>query len=417
MQIHVLSFEGPDPYSNIGGLATRINGLTRALTAMDFDVHLWFVGDPDRPGHESDAGLHLHRWCQWISKHHRKGRVYSGECGKASDFASSLPPFLLQHNLLDALRAGERAVIMAEEWQTVHAVLHLDWLLRKAGLRDRVTIIWTANNTFGFDWIDWNALSAAALIATVSRYMKYQLQTHGVEALVMPNGLSPDAYLPPERQATAQLLRRFRGRTVVTKMARWDPDKRWLTSVDIIADLKQRGLKPLLIARGGLEPHGAEVLQRAHGAGLRVVERENAEGNLNGTLASLDQLDDVDLISLKSHIDPDTRRVLFKASNVVLANSVREPFGLVGLEAMAVGGIACTGCSGEDYAIGGRNALVLQSDDPHEFHGLYRRLQRDPKEVSAMRRAGRATARRYAWREVIERNWMPQIDRLSDAFA
>ena len=46
---------------------------------------------------------------------------------------------------------------------------------------------------------------------------------------------------------------------------------------------------------------------------------------------------DVDLISLTSHIDPDTRRVLFKASNVVLANSAREPFGLVGLEAMAVG--------------------------------------------------------------------------------
>ncbi|MBW2714205.1 MAG: glycosyltransferase [Deltaproteobacteria bacterium] len=306
--------------------------------------------------------------------------------------------------------SGEHAVVLAEEWQTVQAVLHLDQLLRRARLRDRVTIIWTANNVFGFERIDWEKLKKAALIATVSRYMKYQLQPCGVDPVVIPNGLSPDAYLPPEPQATARLKRRFKDRIVITKMARWDPDKRWLTSVDIAADLKRRGLKPLLIARGGMESHGAEVLERAHGAGLRIHERHSRDGGIEGILDTLRDFDDVDMINLTSRVDADSRRVLFKASNVVLANSEKEPFGLVGLEAMAVGGIACTGCSGEDYAISGRNALVLQSNDPQEFLGLYKHLQSRPKAVMAMRRAGRATAKAYAWPQVIERNLEPQIE-------
>ncbi len=410
MQYHVLSFEGPDAYCKIGGLATRVNGLTRALADMNHDVHHWFVGDPDSVGNESDDGLHLHRWCQWISHYHRDGGVYAGEHEKANDFAKSLPPHLLVQVLLKQLLSGEHAVVLAEEWQTVQAVLNLDHLLRRARLRDRVTIIWTANNVFGFERIDWAKLKKAALIATVSRYMKYQLQPCGVDPVVIPNGLSPDAYLPPEPQATALLKRRFKDRIVITKMARWDPDKRWLTSVDIAADLKRRGLKPLLIARGGMESHGAEVLQRAHGVGLRIHERHSRDGDIEGTLDTLRDFDDVDMINLTSHVDADTRRVLFKASNVVLANSEKEPFGLVGLEAMAVGGIACTGCSGEDYAISGRNALVLQSNDPQEFLGLYKHLQSRPKAVMAMRREGRATAKGYAWPQVIERNLEPQIE-------
>jgi hypothetical protein len=56
-------------------------------------------------------------------------------------------------------------------------------------------------------------------------------------------------------------------------------------------------------------------------------------------------------------IGPST--VLFSGSAAVLANSGREPFGLVGLETMAAGGVACTGSTGEDYVVPGQNALVL----------------------------------------------------------
>jgi hypothetical protein len=112
MQFHLLSFEGPDAYARAGGIASRVTGLTHALAAAGFETHLWFVGDPTLPGHETQGHLHLHRWCQWISRYHAAG-VYDGENGKQNDYAASLPPFLLREVLLPHLRCGRQAVILA----------------------------------------------------------------------------------------------------------------------------------------------------------------------------------------------------------------------------------------------------------------------------------------------------------------
>ena len=57
LQFHVLSFEGPDEYSRAGGLATRVEGLTETLAALGFETHLWFIGDPEQPGHEIRGSL------------------------------------------------------------------------------------------------------------------------------------------------------------------------------------------------------------------------------------------------------------------------------------------------------------------------------------------------------------------------
>lgn len=46
MQFHMLAFEGPDAYAQAGGIASRVTGLTRALAAAGFAMHVWFVGDP-----------------------------------------------------------------------------------------------------------------------------------------------------------------------------------------------------------------------------------------------------------------------------------------------------------------------------------------------------------------------------------
>ena len=50
----------------------------------------------------------------------------------------------------------------------VDAVLHRDFLLRNARVRDRVKILWNANNAFSFDRIAWGRLASAAVITTVS---------------------------------------------------------------------------------------------------------------------------------------------------------------------------------------------------------------------------------------------------------
>jgi hypothetical protein len=251
MQLHVLSFEGPDVYSQAGGLATRVEGLAETLAALGFETHLWFIGDPNLPGHEMRGGVHLHRWAQWVSQHHPAG-VYDGEFGKRSEFAASLPPYVLCELLLPHLRRGGRAAVLAEEWHTVDAVLHLHWLLERAGVRDRVAILWNANNTFGFERIDWSRLTRAATITTVSRYMKRRMWDEGVNPLVIPNGLPSDAFdPPPDRLACSELRRRCRDRTVLTKMARWDPDKRWL---GYGVGLSGKGVPFPAVQRGGVHP-------------------------------------------------------------------------------------------------------------------------------------------------------------------
>jgi len=410
VQFHVLSFEGPDGYARAGGIASRIDGLTTALSDLGYETHLWFVGDPSLPGHERRGALQLHRWCQWISRHH-PGGVYDGEEGKCRDFAHSLPP-ALHRTILARPRAEAPAVVLAEEWHTADAVLHLDWLLRRDGLRRHVNLLWNANNTFGFDRIDWARLDRASVITTVSRYMRHSMWSRGVDPLVIPNGLSPDAFLPPDPDAVEELERRFGNRTIVAKVARFDPDKRWLAALEIVNALRERGERPLFVARGGAEAHGHEVIAAAHAKGLRVAERATREQGVRGLLDQLQGLDDVDVVHLRSPIDPDSRRVLFRSADAVLANSGHEPFGLVGLETMAAGGVACTGISGEDYVVPGRNALVLQTPDPREFVSLFSRLRAHPDEERALRRAGRVTARMYAWAEVLRRQVLPRLDLL-----
>jgi glycosyltransferase involved in cell wall biosynthesis len=412
MQFHVLSFEGPDGYARAGGIASRVTGLVRALADAAYDTHLWFVGDPALPGYERQGGLHLHRWCQWISQYHPSG-VYEGEEGKRTDYVASLPPFLLRESLLPYVQSGGHAVILAEEWHTVDAVLHLDWLLREAQVRDQVTILWNANNTFSFHRIDWQRLAAAAIITTVSRYMKQLMQKWGVDPLVIPNGLPTEALIRPERQAVQAFRARLRHRTVLCKVARWDPDKRWLLAIDILSALKQQGWRPLLIARGGLEAHGGEVLEAAAMAGLRVAERAFLEPGIHGLLKAVENLEEIDVMSLRTPITLPPRRVLFHAASAVLANSGHEPFGLVGLETMAVGGVACTGCSGEDYAVPGYNALVLETNDPQEFTALFSELRSNPLRERDLRQAGSATARHYRWSEIIQHLLLPRIQFLA----
>ena len=305
-------------------------------------------------------------------------------------------------------------MVLAEEWQTADAVLYLDGLLREQNVRDRARLFWNANNTFGFERIDFVRLARAARITTVSRYMKHLMGRVGIEAVVVPNGLPPDAFASPDREAVRELRSLAKQRPVLTKVARWDPDKRWLLTVDIIGELKRAGARPLLVARGGAESHGGEVMARATSAGLRVVRRAIREPGARGLLGALRAVDGADVVDLETPLDARARRLLFRGASAVLANSGHEPFGLVGLEAMAVGGLVCTGCSGEDYAVAGRNALVMQTSTPAEFVRLFARVRKDPAEEGALRRAGRQTASQFAWRKVVKHDLRPAIDMAAD---
>jgi glycosyltransferase involved in cell wall biosynthesis len=401
----VISFEGRDPYSLAGGLGVRVTNLSETLADMGFPVHVFFIGDPKLPGEEVCQGgrLVLHRWCQWISQYHPNG-VYDGEEGKLNDFNQSLPAYIVEHVAASAISQGKLVAILGEEWQTAEAMCRISDLLHQRSLRDKAILFWNANNTLSFNRIDWGRLNYATNITTVSRYMKHIMWGMGLNPLVIPNGI-PRRLLQPVEEDKVQQLRQclsISGGTVLAKVARWDPDKRWIMAVEAVARLKQRGLKATLLARGGMEPHGTEVLGKAKSLGLSVSEAMTNENNVESYLHTLQDNCQADVIDIKFHLPQDFLRIIYRASDAVLANSGHEPFGIVGLETMAAGGIAFTGSTGEDYAIPYHNAFVLETSDPREIEGYLTHLQEYPEEGIRIRNEARRTAAYFTWEAAAE---------------
>jgi glycosyltransferase involved in cell wall biosynthesis len=380
-EIVILSFEGPDPYAMAGGLGMRVDHLSRTLAEMGFPTHLFFIGDPTLPGEEARQGgqLILHRWGQWIS-HYYPGGVYEGENEKLYDFNESIPWFVKDHVVRPAVAQGKLVVVLGEEWHTTEAMCRLSDALHDDGLRDQVVLFWNANNTYAFHRINWPRLRFITTITTVSRYMKHLMWPMGLNPLAIPNGI-PRQLLGQIDDAAIGAVRESLGAEVVlVKMARWDPDKNWDGALKATRGLKERGLKTVLVARGGVEPYGREVVRDAHTLGLRVKETWFQAWPRCDYLAALRHAAPADVLVVRSPIPLELSRLLYRAADAVLANSRHEPFGLVGLEAMAAGGVAVTGSTGEDYTIPLVNAIVLETTDPQEVEGYVLYLRDHPDE-------------------------------------
>ena len=397
----ILSFEGPDVYSQAGGLGVRVKGLTRGLARMGYTTYLYFCGDPALPGEEEveDGRLHLRRWCQWISAQHRGG-VYDGEEGKIRDWNYSLPSSLIQNVIEPAVKAGQYVVILGEEWHTSWSMRLISDALYYRGIRDRVVMLWNANNTYGFDRIEWAALNLASTVTTVSRYMKFRMWEWGQNPIVIPNGIPPEAIIDADPAVSARLRSAAAAEHMWFKIGRFDPDKRWLMAVSAAALLKRRGRSVKLLMRGGREPHGAEVIGHAINQGL-VVRNSASPPNAAELVTLLTATNGTDIINLTTFLDDSLVPLMYSACDAVLANSGHEPFGLVGLEVMAAGGIAVTGATGEDYAEAYRNSVVVETDDPVEIVTELAALKEKPRLAAHLRRRGRVTARDYLWPKVI----------------
>ncbi len=397
----ILAFEGPDRYSLVGGLGVRVTELATALDEAGLRTDLIFVGDPHlEPVERRGASLTLRRWCQWISLHHPQG-VYDGEWGKMEDYRNSAPPFVLESIVRPAVERGERVLVLAEDWQVAPAVLTLDRIARDAGLRNAIAMTWNANNTYGFHTIDFYQLAQAAQLTCVSRYMKFELALRDAQALVIPNGI-PERVFSEASAAGAAYLRRMLGnRHLLLKVGRFDPDKRWLQAIDAVADLRAQNVPVQLLVRGGKEPYAGEVFARARDRGLAIddvnLEAPSAE-SLAGALAKAR----ADIVNIRSFLPDDLLYTLYAAADAVLANSGKEPFGLVGLEVMASGGIAVCGSTGEDYARPFDNAIVCDTGEPAELASYLEHLWSNSGLRERMIESALATAREFTWPSVLE---------------
>ncbi|HWF58563.1 MAG TPA: glycosyltransferase [Candidatus Dormibacteraeota bacterium] len=401
LEIAMVSFEGPDQYSQAGGLGVRAKEMCRAFAAGGFHTTLYFVGDPDRPAFEEVDRVQLVRICQPVSRLHRAG-VYDGEHDKIEAMWHELPPLLLERSVRPATAAGRVLAILCEEWQTAELVELLDRDLRHLGIRNGCVILWNANNHFGFDDIDWRALERAATVTTVSRYMKHLMWPHGVNPMVIPNGI-PTESLQPVDAGDARLIRRA-GHTpcLAFKIGRFSPDKRWHQSLDAVAELRARGMPARLLMRGGMEHFGHGVLGHARQLGLAVVDWNEAITGAPDLARSLEATGDAAVVNLRRFLPESVLPAIAVASTAVLANSGHEPFGLVGLEAMAAGGVAVVGATGEEYARPYGNAIVVETAEGTELASALAGLVERPELSQRLRRAARRDAADFAWPKIID---------------
>lgn len=393
----LLSFEGPDAYARIGGLGARVSGLAAALAESGYETHLFFVGSPDAPGHEvsSNGRLHLHRWCQWISRHHPAG-VYDGEEGKVHDWNVSLPQWLERHLLAPCVARGRSVTVIGEEWHTSWSVADVARRAAARGWSQWVHCFWNANHTFGFERVPWQALTAMVTVTTVSRFMKHAMWHRGVDPIVIPNGI-PSEWLAPCDPAAAAAFRKVAPqRLLLAKIARWDPDKRWIMALEAVAELKMRGMRPLLVAKGGREPHGygEEVLASARALRLSSAWVNCADDSQEAFHAAIAAAATSDIVLVRSPLSKSQLQLLYRVSDGVLANSGFEPFGLVGLEAMACGGLSVVGATGEDYATAGFDAISIQTNRPGDLVRELLQMRASPHRAARMRRNARQTAAR-----------------------
>src|SRR6266480_3928249 len=403
----LLCFEGPDVYSTAGGLGTRVTELSEALATQGYTTHLIFIGDPYKPDTEVrvDGRLILKRWSQWVSKYYLNG-VYDGEEQKLYDYNESVPYHIYNEIVRPAQAERKIVVIMGEDWHTAEAICRTSDLLHWFGVRQKVLMLWNLNSLMSLHRINWGRLSFVATLCTVSKYMKHRMWAYGVNPLVIPNGI-PTRHLTPVDAKDVKRLREIGqqgdpSRLFLFKIGRFDPDKRWIMAVEAVARLKHSGHPVTLFVRGGIEPHGAEVLRHAYQMGLSIRDIVARRPNLKQCIDAVTKAGPADIYNLRFFLPEEFVRTTYAAADATLANSGHEPFGLVGLEVMAAQGIAVTGSTGEDYAVSFANTIVTETDDPDEIVGYLLYLRRHPEEQERIRTAGRLTAEQFLWDQVIE---------------
>ncbi len=401
LEIAMVSFEGPDQYSQAGGLGVRAKEMCRSFAAVGFRTTLYFVGDPGKPHEEVVDGLSLVRICQAVSRHYPAG-VYDGEHAKIEAMWQELPGLVVDRSVRPAAAAGRTLAILCEEWQTADFVEVIDRHLRRLGMRDRCVILWNANNHFGFDNMDWRSLERAATVTTVSRYMKHLMWPHGVNPIVIPNGIPVEALQPVDAAAVTAIAAAANTPCLTFKIGRFSPDKRWHQSLDAIAELRAAGLPARLLMRGGIEHFGHGVLGHARQLGLGVAEWNEPIGDPADVARSLVETGTAAVVNLRRFLPESVLPSISAASAAVLANSGHEPFGLVGLEAMAAGGVAVVGATGEEYARPYGNAIVVETAEGTELASALAGLVERPELSKRLRDAARRDAADFAWPEIID---------------
>jgi len=169
-----------------------------------------------------------------------------------------------------------------------------------------------------------------------------------------------------------------------------------------------------LLACGNAEPYRVKIAQKAVALGLTIgdvcidgdIEEYHRAAELKEEfspyLEAISRVAPADILNFLIPIPHSFLRIIYQASNVVLANNTRTPFGLAGLEAMAVGALVFTGCNGEDYATHMSNAVVLDSQRVEEIDFYLDYFKNRPVTREKISTDAKQTSRRWTWQEIVK---------------
>jgi glycosyltransferase involved in cell wall biosynthesis len=234
--------------------------------------------------------------------------------------------------------------------------------------------------------------------------------------MVIPNGIPSNFFRRQEKFSHKNELHERTGADIILlKVGRFSPDKGWHAAIRALPHLKQKGLKTIMIMKGGSEPFGGEVFAEIRQLGLKVADIHLEKNTIGMLKEKLSQFPDVDIYNIIPFMPESMLKPLYAECDAVLANSGHEPFGLVGLEVMACGGIPFLGSTGEDYAIPFKNSIVLETNDPIEIVSYIMFLYRRPLRNMEIREMARSTAKLYAWKIVIQSNLLARLLQIKES--
>lgn len=392
----LLSFEGPDKYSLVGGLGTRVSELSNIIDFNGFENHIFFIGAPYMPEVSKIKNTWRRRFCRRISMKY-PDNVYSGELEKLDEWNKTAPESVIEQVVIPSARKGIMTVILAEDWHTSESVIRLDQLLREKNLREYCVIFWNINNEYGLSAVNLKKLASICTVTTVSEFMKKRIrQIYSIDAAAIPNGIPSRIIGEPDQKLKDIIRSCFQG-MILQKVARYDSDKNWICAIETIALLKQKGFAPHFLMRGGAQSYRTEVICKILDLNLKYVTVSLKNPTFESIIESFIRYKNFDIIELDFFIPEDFLMLLYGAADMVFANSTYEPFGIVGLEVMAKKGIAIVGKTGEDYAVNLKNSLRTDSESPEELEKIISKIMKDKQLNSDIREAGIQTAKSFTW--------------------
>jgi glycogen synthase len=377
MRLLLLAWEHPPRVH--GGLGRHVHGLSRALVRLGHEVHVVAGDHPSAPPVALDDGVCVHRavlgsggsrwpvrgWPDegWLAEVHAVNASMRRVARRVA--AGAGIDLLHAHDWMvgDAARAVARSTGLPLV-VTVHATergRHQGWL---PGATNR--------------WIDARerALAAAAQgLVVCSRAMAEQVATHlGVaRAEVVPNGVEVAA--PPTRAAPAPAAR-----ATVLFVGRLEHEKGLHVLLHAVRRLRSDGRDLRLVVAGdGTQREAVEALV----ARLRLRSR----------------------VALVGFCGPERLAALHAAASVAVVPSLYEPFGMVALEAMALGTPVVASRVGglAEVVDDGATGLLVPPDDEAALAAALARVLDRPGLARRLVAAGRRRAAGATWEEAARR--------------